>query len=90
MDLLGGVGQMESRFGPFGDSVYHDAILVQVCTEHAIGSYIVLGASNELLSDVGEVEARFGPFGDGVILGPRLVHGLHRMYHDQANHFGHT
>jgi hypothetical protein len=61
-----------------------------VCTEHAIGSYIVLGASNELLSDVGAVEARFGPFGDGVILDPRLVHGLRRMYHDQENHFGHT
>jgi hypothetical protein len=28
MDLLGGVGQMEAYFGPFGDSVYLDARLV--------------------------------------------------------------
>jgi hypothetical protein len=25
MDLLGGVGQMEARFGPFGDSINLDA-----------------------------------------------------------------
>jgi hypothetical protein len=28
MDLLGDVGQMEARFGPFGESVDHDARLV--------------------------------------------------------------
>jgi hypothetical protein len=28
MDLLGGVGQMEAHFGPFGDSVNLDARLV--------------------------------------------------------------
>jgi hypothetical protein len=28
MDLLGGVGQMESLFGSFGDSVYLNARLV--------------------------------------------------------------
>ena len=43
---LGDVGQVEARFGPFGDSV----ILVQdrctVCTERTIGSEIVLDARN--------------------------------------------
>ena len=46
MVLLGDVGQVEARFGPFGDSV----ILVQdsctVCTECTIGSEIVLDARN--------------------------------------------
>jgi hypothetical protein len=28
MDLLGGVGQMEARFGPFGDSVNLDKIIL--------------------------------------------------------------
>jgi hypothetical protein len=41
----------------------------------------------ELLGNVGEVEARFRPFGDAVNLGVRLVHGLHRMYHEHKKSF---
>jgi len=46
MVLLGDVGQVEARFGPFGDI----AILMQgscmICTEHTICSEIVLNARN--------------------------------------------
>jgi hypothetical protein len=44
----------------------------------------------ERLGDMGKVEARFNPFGDTIYLGPRLVHGLRRMYHGHGNLFGHT
>jgi hypothetical protein len=43
MDLVGGVGHIEASFGQFGDSVNLDAILVQVCTEHAVGLEIIVG-----------------------------------------------
>jgi hypothetical protein len=39
-----------------------------VCTEHAIGSEIILGAPDGTPIDVGQVEARFGLFGDSLIL----------------------
>ena len=43
-----------------------------------------------LLGDGAQVEARFGPFGDSANLDAKQVHGLRRMYHRVANHFGRT
>ena len=37
-----------------------------VCTEHTIGSEIILDAPMELICDVGHVESHFGLFGDSV------------------------
>jgi hypothetical protein len=42
-----------------------------VCTEHTIGSEIILMHPMVLLGDVGQVEVRFGQFGDCVNLGAR-------------------
>jgi hypothetical protein len=52
VELLGDVGQVKSRFGPFGDgaSVRLETVLVSVqdrctvCTKHTIGSGIILDA----------------------------------------------
>jgi hypothetical protein len=48
-------------------------ILIQdrctVCTEHTVGSEIILDAPVELLGDVGHVKSPFGPLGDGVSFG---------------------
>ena len=40
-----------------------------VCTEHTIGSEIILDALMELICDVGHVESHFGLFGDSVRVG---------------------
>ena len=61
-----------------------------VCTEHTIGSEIILDAPMELLGDTGNVESRFGPFGDGVSVGAKQVHGLRQTYYRLRNHFGHN
>jgi hypothetical protein len=44
MELLGDMGQVESRFGPFGDivGVCQDGFMV--CTKHTIGLEIILDA----------------------------------------------
>ena len=42
MELLGDVGPVESRFDPFGDSVILIINRCTVCTEHTIGSEIIL------------------------------------------------
>jgi hypothetical protein len=42
-----------------------------VCTEHTLGSYIVLDAPLELVSDVGRVESSFSPVGDSVSVSAR-------------------
>jgi hypothetical protein len=42
-----------------------------ICTEHAIGLEIILGAPDELLGDMRQVEACFGPLGDGFNLSAR-------------------
>jgi hypothetical protein len=59
-------------------------VLVQdrcmVCTEHTIGTEIILDTLDGLLGDEAQVEPRFGPFGDSVTLDAKLVHGLRRMY----------
>ena len=44
MELLGDVGLVESRFGPFGDSVGVGANPCTVCAKRTIGSEIVLDA----------------------------------------------
>ena len=44
MVLLGVVGQVEAHFGPFGDSVILMQDRYTVCTEHTIGSEIILDA----------------------------------------------
>jgi hypothetical protein len=46
MDLLGDVGQVEARFSSFGDVLISMQDRCTVCTEHAIGSEIVLGTPN--------------------------------------------
>jgi hypothetical protein len=104
MILLGDMGQVEPRFGPFGDNVCQveacfdpfGVVLVSaqdkctVCAECTIGSEIILTHLMVLVGDVGQVEARFGLFGDSVNLGARWVHGLHQMCHGHGNRFGHT
>jgi hypothetical protein len=42
-----------------------------VCTEHTIGSQIILDATDGLLGDMRHMESLFGPFGRGVCLGAR-------------------
>jgi hypothetical protein len=71
MEQLGDVGQMDAHFSLFGDNVSQVQDCCTVCTEHAIGSKIVFGASMELLGDMGQVEACFGLFEDSVYLGAR-------------------
>jgi hypothetical protein len=47
MILLCDVGQVEARFGPFGDSVNINAREVHfLCVKRAIGLEIILGAPN--------------------------------------------
>jgi hypothetical protein len=41
------VGHVESRFGPFGDSVLSVQYRCTVCTEHTIGSGIVWDAPDD-------------------------------------------
>jgi hypothetical protein len=50
MELLGDMGHVESRMGPFGDGVSVGVRYI-VCSKHTVGSKIIL-------------EAHFGPFGD--------------------------
>ena len=44
MVLLGEGAQVEARFGLFGDSANLDRMWWTVCTEHTIGSKIILDA----------------------------------------------
>jgi hypothetical protein len=86
MELLGDVGHVESRFGPFLDGVSVGANWCTVCAKCTTGSEIIWTHVMELLGDVGHVESRFGPFGDGVSVGVRLVHCLRQTYHKLRNH----
>jgi hypothetical protein len=61
-----------------------------VCTEHTIGSEIILDTPDETQGDVGHVESYFGPFSDSADLDARYVHGLRRTYHRLTNCFGST
>ena len=44
MVLLGDVGQVEARFGPFGDSVILTQDRCMVCVHYTIGLEIILDA----------------------------------------------
>ena len=68
MDLLGDVGHVESRFGPFGDSVSVGAWFAPNVpkAQKSFWTHLMI-----LVGEVGQVESRFGPFGDSVIVGAR-------------------
>jgi hypothetical protein len=78
MELVSDVGQVESRFSPFGDSVS-----VSARFEHGLHS-------RGLLGDEAQVEAQFGTFGDSATLDARLVLGLRRMCHRLRKSIGGT
>jgi hypothetical protein len=44
MKLISGVGRVEFRFSPFGDSVMSVQERCTVCTEHTIGIEIIFDA----------------------------------------------
>jgi hypothetical protein len=46
MKLLGDVGYLESRFGPFGDGVSSVQDRCIVCAKHTIGLEIISNAPN--------------------------------------------
>jgi hypothetical protein len=81
---------MESRFGPFGDTVSVVQDRSTVCAKCTTGSEIILDTSYDTLGDEAQVESRFGPFGDSVSVSARKVHGLHQTNHRLRNHFGRT
>jgi hypothetical protein len=47
MVLLGDKAQLETHFGPFGDSANPNTRWCTVCTEHTIGSEIILHTPDE-------------------------------------------
>ena len=59
MVLLNDVGHMESRFGPFRDSVILMQDRCTVCTVRTIGSEIILDAPNVHLGDEAQLVAHF-------------------------------
>jgi hypothetical protein len=69
MEHLGDVGHLDSRFGPFVDSVSLSQDRSTVLTKHTIASEIILDALMELLGDVGHVESPFGHFRDSIRFG---------------------
>jgi hypothetical protein len=87
--LLGDVGQVEARFGPFRDSVNLVARWVHGFASNVPRAWKSFWAHPMvLLGDMCQVEARFHPFGDSVNLGARKVYGLRRMYHGHGNFSG--
>ena len=58
------MGNVESRFDPFGDGVSVGARLVHDLLQTYHGSKIILAHQMVLLGDEAQVEARFGPLGD--------------------------
>jgi hypothetical protein len=88
MELVSDVDHVESHFSPFGDMLVSVQDRCTVCTEHTVGTEIVLMHSMGLLGDEAQVEARFGPFGDSATLDVRLVHGLRRTYCRLGNSIG--
>jgi hypothetical protein len=90
MDLLGDLGQMEARFGPFGNCVNLALDRCLDWDEHAMAWNSFWVYPMELLGNMGQMEARFGLFGDCVNLDARLVHDLRQTYHTLRNQFGHT
>jgi hypothetical protein len=90
MDLLGDVGQIEGRFGPFGYSVNSAQDRCSDWEEHTMAWSSFWVYLMELLGNMGQMEARFSLFGDSVNLDAILVHDLRQMYHMLRNQFGHT
>jgi hypothetical protein len=72
MELLGDVGLVESRFGPFGDNVNVGAREVQGLrqTNHRLRKSFWKHPM-ELLGDVGHVESHLSLFGGSVSVGAR-------------------
>jgi hypothetical protein len=71
MVLLGVKAEVEACFGLFRDNANLMQDRCTVCTEHTIGSKIILAHPIELLGDMGVVESDFSPFGNGVSVGVR-------------------
>jgi hypothetical protein len=72
MALLGDVGQLESRFGPYGDNVSVCAIKVHDLRQmyHGLRKSFCMHPM-VLLGDKAQVEACFRPFGDSANLDTR-------------------
>jgi hypothetical protein len=85
MELLGGVGHVESRFGPFRDSV-----VSVVCTKRTVGSKIILDAPDGTLGDIGHVKSRFDPFGDVLVTMQVGCTVCAKRTIDSENRFGRT
>ena len=62
---------MAVRFDPFGDSVILTLDRCTVCSEHTIGSEIILDAPDGTPRSRGSCGFSFGPFGDGVSVSAR-------------------
>ena len=77
MELLGDMGNVESRLIRFEMVLVLVEDRCTVCAKCTIGSYIVWTHPMVLQGD----EAHFGPFGDRANLDARSVHGLRRTYH---------
>jgi hypothetical protein len=71
VELLGVMGQVESRFGPSGDVVSVGQYRCLVNAESTIGSKIVLDEPMALLGDEAQLQCRFLPFGDSANLDVR-------------------
>jgi hypothetical protein len=77
MELLGGMGHVESCFDLFGHcvSVGVDRCTVLCQMYHRLRKSFLMDPM-ELLGDVGNEESCFNPFRDGVSVLARKVHGL--------------
>jgi hypothetical protein len=71
MELLGDEGQVEARFGPFGDSANLDIDRCTVCAKHTIAQKSFWTHPMEVLCGTGHVQSCFGPFRDSVSVGAR-------------------
>jgi hypothetical protein len=71
MELLGYVGQVEARFGSFGDGVNLGGIGAWFVPNVPWAWKSFWAHPMELLCNVGQMEARFGPFRDCVNLDAR-------------------
>jgi hypothetical protein len=71
MELLGDVGHVETRFGPFGNMLLLTQDRCIVCAERTIGSEIISSHPMKLLGNLVHMESRFGPSGDSVSVDAR-------------------
>jgi hypothetical protein len=89
VDLQDDVGKMEAHFGLFWDMLISTQDRCTVHVEHAIGSEFILGTPDGTPRWRGSSGRSLDLLGQGVKLYEK-VHGMHRMYHGQGNHFGRT